>query len=294
MSAPSTLLVTGASGQLGKIVINHLLNTLAISPERIVAATRDPTKLQELADKGVQVRKVDFSDVQTVSAAAAGVDRALLISVDAGDGEIQVAAVDAFAKAGVKHVVYTSLQGLDKSLFAVKTKHESTEVAIKASKINYTILRNGLYFENNIGTIGGAVKTGQWFSAAKDGKVSLISRDDLARAAATALASDSSDNVTYELTGPEALSVDEIVAQISETVEKPIQVIQVSVSDLPKGIAAATGLPSFVADIFASLDASIAAGVAGDVTDDYEKLTGVKAQTHREWLAANKSFLQSL
>ncbi|CAK4072269.1 unnamed protein product [Aphanomyces euteiches] len=294
MSAPSTLLVTGASGQLGKLVINHLLNTLAISPERIVAGTRDPTKLQELADKGVQVRKVDFSDVQTVSAAAAGVDRALLISVVEGEGENQVAAVDALAKAGVKHVVYTSLQGLDKSLFRGKTKHEATEVALKSGKISYTILRNGLYFDNCIRAIGDVVKTGEWFSASKDGKASLISRDDLARAAATALASDSSDNVTYELTGPEALSVDEIVAQISETVEKPIQVIQVSVSDLSKGIAAATGLPSFIADILASLDASIAAGVAGDVTDDYEKLTGVKAQTHLEWLAANKSFLQSL
>ncbi|KAG9417008.1 hypothetical protein AC1031_001396 [Aphanomyces cochlioides] len=296
MSAPSTLLVTGASGQLGKLVIHHLLTTLAISPERIVAGTRDPTKLQELADKGVRVRKVDFSDIQTVTAAAAGVDCALLISVDdvVGGDDVQNAAVDAFAKAGVKHVVYTSLQGLEKSLFTVKSKHASTEAAIKSSKINYSILRNGLYFENNIGSIGGALKTGQWFSAAKDGKVSLISRDDLARAAAYALASDSSDNVTYELTGPEALSVDEIVAQISETVEKPIQVIQVSVSDLSKGIVAATGLPAVIADVLASLDASTAAGVAGDVTDDFEKLTGVKAQTHREWLEANKAFLKSL
>ncbi|KAG9404172.1 hypothetical protein AC1031_005711 [Aphanomyces cochlioides] len=240
----STLLVTGASGQLGKLVIHHLLTTLSINPDRIVAGTRDPTKLQELASQGVQVRKVDFKDSQTVTAAAASVDRVLLISVEdlVGGGDVQNAAVDAFAKAGVKHIVYTSLQALEKSLFTVKAKHASTEAAIKSSNIPYSILRNGLYFENNIiGSIAGALKTGQWISAAKDGKVSPISRDDLARAAAHALASDNTDNVTYELTGPEALSVDEIVAQISETVEKPIQVVQVSVTDLSKGIAAATG-----------------------------------------------------
>ncbi|CAK4066437.1 unnamed protein product [Aphanomyces euteiches] len=292
----STLLVTGASGQLGKLVIHHLLTTLAINPDRIVAGTRDPTKLQELANQGVRVRKVDFKDSQTVTAAAAGVDRVLLISVEdlLGGGDVQNAAVDAFAKAGVKHIVYTSLQGLEKTLFTVKAKHASTEAAIKSSNIPYSILRNGLYFENNIGSIVGALKTGQWFSAAKDGKVSSISRDDLARAAAHALASDNTDNVTYELTGPEALSVDEIVAQISETVEKPIQVVQVSVPDLSKGIAAATGMPSFIADVLASTDESTAAGVAGDVTDNFEKLTGVKARTHREWLEANKAFLKSL
>ncbi|TMW61452.1 hypothetical protein Poli38472_012643 [Pythium oligandrum] len=295
-TATVPLLVTGASGQLGKLVINHLLNTLQIRPERIVAGTRDPTKLQELADKGVQVLKIDFKDIQTVTAAAAGVERALLISVDdlIGGDDVQNAAVDALAKAGVNHIVYTSLQALDKTLFSLKNKHLSTEVAIKSSKVGYSILRNGLYFENNIGSIAGALKSGQWYSAAKDGKVSLISRDDLARAAAYALASDNTENVVYELTGPEALTVDEIAAQVSETVEKPIEVIQVSVEDLSKGIAAATGLPAALADVLATLDEATAGGVAGDVTDAFEKLTGVKAQTHREWLSVNKAFLQSL
>ncbi|TMW61459.1 hypothetical protein Poli38472_012650 [Pythium oligandrum] len=250
------LLVTGASGQLGKLVVHHLLTTLQVSPERIIAGTRDPAKLQDLADKGVQVRKIDFSDPPTVTAAAAGVERVLLISSDdlvnreAG----QKAAVEALVDAGVKHIAYTSLQALDKTLFT----------------------------------------SGQWYSAAKDGKVSLVARDDFARAATYVLASGSIESRVYELTGSEALTVDEIVAQISEAVEKPIQVVQVSVPDFAQGIVAATGYPQVIADILASVDASTAAGVAGDVTDDYEKLTGVKPQTHREWLEANKTFLKSL
>ncbi|KAG9413009.1 hypothetical protein AC1031_016031 [Aphanomyces cochlioides] len=142
-----------------------------------------------MANKGVQVRKVDFKDIQTVTADAAGVDRVLLISVE----DI----------AGVKHIEYTSLQGLEKSLFADKAKHALTGAAIKSSNIPYTILRNGLYFDNNIGPLAGTLKTGQWFSAANDVKVSLITR-----AAAYALASDNTDVVTYELTGPEALTFD--------------------------------------------------------------------------------------
>ncbi|TMW61462.1 hypothetical protein Poli38472_012653 [Pythium oligandrum] len=295
-ASTATLLVTGASGHLGKLTINHLLNTLQVSPERIVAGTRDPTKLQELADKGIQVRKLDFNDIESVTAAAAGVDRALVISTDdvLGREAGQKATVEALVQAGVKHIVYTSLQALEKSLFTLKDSHAVTEEVIKSSKVSYSILRNGLYFENNIGSLIGASKSGKWYSAAKDGKVSLLSRDDLARAAAYALASDSTESKIYELTGSEALTIEEIVAQISETVEKPIEVVHVPVEGLAQGIAAATGLPLEIASVFASADASTAAGFADDITDDLEKLTGVKPQTHREWLAANKAFLQSL
>ncbi|TMW61668.1 hypothetical protein Poli38472_010731 [Pythium oligandrum] len=273
----ATLLVTGAAGQLGKLVINHLLTTLQISPERIVAGTRNPAKLQDLADKGVQVRRLDFNDAESVVTAAPGVERVLLISSDdvLGREGAQKAAVEALVKAGVKHIVYTSMQALEKSLFKVKSAHAATEEAIKASKVSYSILRNGLYFENNIGSIIGALKSGQWSSAAQDGKASLLSREDLARAAAYTLASDTTENHV-------------------EVVEKPIQVVQVSVEELAKGAAAATGLPVAVVEIFASIDASTAAGLASDVTDGVEKLTGVKPQTHREWLAANKTFLKTL
>lgn len=293
----SRLLVTGASGHLGRLVVNHLLHTLKIEPSRIVAGSRNPDKLKDFADLGVITRRVDFADAASVEAAAQGVDRVLLVSSDDlfGRLEAQKAAIKAFEAAGVKHISYTSLQETDKAVTLVAEDHYQTEEAIRESKIpSHTFLRNGLYFENTIGSITSASHTGQWFTAAKDGKHASISRDDLARAAAYALASDSSDNKVYELTGSESLTIDEIVARISKTIEKPIQVIQVSAEDLAKGISAATGLPEAIATIFASFDTNTAEGYAGTVTDHYKQLTGVDPQTHEEWLAANKALLVSL
>ncbi|TMW61454.1 hypothetical protein Poli38472_012645 [Pythium oligandrum] len=290
------LLVTGASGPFGKLVVHHLLTTFHVSPTRIVAGTRDPSKLQELADKGVQVRKIDFNDLNTVTKAATGVERALLVSTDEflHRETAQIAAVEAFVKACVKHIAYTSLQGADKSIFAANHSHLATEEAIKASTGSYTLLRNGLYFENNLGWIAGALKTGQWFTAAKDGKASLLSRDDLARAAAFVLSSDSTENHVYELTGSEALTIDEIADQVSKSLKKPIEVVHVSVEELANTISETTGLPAFAGKLLATLDASTAAGLASDVTGDFEKLMGVMPRTHREWLEANKTFLLSL
>lgn len=293
----SKLLVTGASGQLGGLVINHLLNTIKVEPSRIVAGSRNPDKLKALADKGVLTRRLDFTDAASVEAAAQGVDRVLLVSSNDLFGRLEThkIAIRAFEAAGVKHILYTSLQEADGAVVLLADDHRATERAIRESTIlSHTFLRNGLYFENNIGTIAGASKSGQWYSAAKDGKLAAISRDDLARANAYALASDNSDNKVYELTGSESLTIDEIVAQVSKTIEKPIQVIQVSVEDLAKGIAAATGLPDSIATIFASFDTNTAEGYSATATDHYKQLTGVDPQTHEEWLAANKALLQSL
>ncbi|GAB9477429.1 Nucleoside-diphosphate sugar epimerase, partial [Globisporangium polare] len=240
----------------------------------------------------------DFNDAATVEEASRDADRVLLVSSNDlfSRLETQKAAINAFEAAGVKHIMYTSLQEADRAVVLLAANdHRETERAIRESKIpSHTFLRNGMYFENNIGALAGASKSGQWFSAAKDGKLAALSRDDLARAAAYALASDNSENKVYELTGSESLTIDEIVANISTTIEKPIQVIQVSEEDLAKGIAAATDWPESLTKIFASLDTNTAEGYGATVTDHYKQLTGVDPQTHVEWLAANKALLQSL
>ncbi|KAF1332136.1 Nucleoside-diphosphate sugar epimerase, partial [Globisporangium splendens] len=293
----SRLLVTGASGNLGRLVVRHLLHTLNIEPSRIVAGSRNPDKLKEFADLGVQTRRVDFNDETSIKAAAQGVDRVLVISGDDIFGRLEghKTAVRAFEAAGVKHILYTSLQEADDSVALVAEDHRETERAIRESKIpGHTFLRNGLYFEVALGNISGASKSGQWFSAAKDGKLAAIARDDVARAAAYALASDSTENKVYEITGSEAFTIDEIVAQISKTIEKPIQVVQVSAEDLAKGIAVATGLPEGLATVYASFDTSTAQGFCATATNHYKQLTGVEPQTHEAWLAANKTLLASL
>lgn len=295
----SRLLVTGASGQLGRRVVHHLLNTLNVEPSHIVAGSRNPDKLKDLADLGVQTRRVDFSDAASVEAAAKGVDRALLISSDdlSGRREHHRAAILALAAAGVKHVAYTSLQEADISVALLADDHRDAERAIRENTAftGYTFLRNGLYFDNAIGSIAGASKSGQWYSAAKDGKLAALSREDLARAAAYALSADNdAEKKVYELTGSEALTIDEIAAQVSKTIGKPIQVVQVSPEALAQGIAAATGLPVSVTAVFASIDTSTAEGNTATVTDHFKQLTGANPQTHEEWLAANKELLSSL
>lgn len=294
------LLVTGASGQFGQRVLHHLLNTLSVAPSRIVAGSRNPDKLAEFAKLGVQTRRVDFLDVASVEAAAAGVERALLISSDDLSGGRQQQhknAIQGLAAAGVKHIAYTSLQHADTSVAHVAADHIDAERTIQATTAfaGYTILRNGMYFENAIGSVAGASKSGQWYSAAKDGKLAALSRDDLARAAASAIvAGDVTDKKVYELTGAEGFTVDEIAAQVSKTIGKPIQVIHVPVEGLAQGIAAATGMPESIALILATFDKSTAEGFSGVAGDDFKKLTGVNPQTHEEWLAANKGFLSSL
>lgn len=293
----SKILVTGASGQLGQAVIRHLLETYGVAASDIFAASRDTSKLSALAAKGVETRKADFDDAASLAAAFAGIDTALLISTDAlavpGQRLTQhKAAVEAAVKAGVKHLAYTSMPNPDKSLVTFAPDHLGTEQAIKASGVPYTIIRNAWYYDNYLHGMPHNLQSGQWFTAMADGKVSNISRDDCARAAAAALAKGKAENKTYTVTGPQSESADEIAAVVSQAAEKPLAVIKVSPADLQKGIESA-GLPGFVAAMLASADANIAAGNFDLVTSDYETLTGEKPQTSEAFFEANKAKLLS-
>lgn len=293
----SKILVTGASGQLGQAVIRHLLETYGVAASDIVAASRDTAKLSALAAKGVETRKADFDDAASLAAAFAGIDTALLISTDAlavpGQRLTQhKSAVEAAAKAGVKHLAYTSMPNPDKSLVTFAPDHLGTEQAIKASGVPYTIIRNAWYYDNYLHGMPHNLQSGQWFTAMADGKVSNISRDDCARAAAAALAKGKAENKTYTVTGPQSQSADEIAAVVSHAADKPLAVIKVSPADLQKGIESA-GLPGFVAAMLASADANIAAGNFDLVTSDYETLTGEKPQTSEAFFNANKAKLLS-
>ena len=293
----SKILVTGASGQLGQAVIRHLLETYAVKASDIVAASRDTSKLSALEAKGVESRTADFDDAASLDAAFAGIDTALLISTDAlavpGQRLTQhKAAVAAATKAGVKHLVYTSMQSPDKSLISFAPDHLGTEEAIKASGRPYTILRNAWYHDNYLHGMPHNVKAGQWFTATADGKVPNVSRDDCARAAAAVLAKGKAENKTYNITGPQSLSSDQIAAIISQVTGKPLAVIKVSPADLQKGIEDA-GLPSFVAQMLASADANIAAGNFDILTDDYETITGEKPQATEAFFEGQKTALLS-
>lgn len=287
------LLVTGASGNLGRRVIEHLLITQKVDPSRIVAATRSPEQLADFAAKGVETRKVDFEDAENLGAAFGGVDRVLLISTDTlrepgYRARQHGAAIAAAEKAGVRHIVYTSMINPEDSLVPIWHDHLGTEKALRASSVSWTLLRNSWYMENFFGTLPGALASGQWYTATGNGRVGQVSREDCARAAAAALASAANDNRIYTITGPEALSFADFAAAASDVFGKPIQVVPVTEEQLIAGMVA-HGVPEAAAPVYAAFDTNTREGKADIVTGDVEALTGVRPQSFREFLTANKA-----
>lgn len=290
-----TILVTGAAGQLGQLVVHHLIESYKVAPANIIAATRSPEKLASLAAKGVVTRKADFDDAASLEAAFAGVDRLLIISTDALDtpGKRLIqhkAAVAAAVKAKVKHITYTSMPAPDNSLVTFAPDHLGTENAIKDSGIPYTIVRDAWYHDNYMHSMPHNLQTGKWFTSAGDGKIATISRDDCALAIASVLAAGISASATYTLTGKQSLTPKEIAAIATEATGKPLDVVPVTDEQLGQGIRGA-GLPGFVADMLVSADANTRAGKFDIVTDDFAKLTGKQPQSLKDYFVANKAAL---
>ena len=289
------LLVTGAAGQLGRAVLHHLLETSKVAPGNIVAVSRNPEKLSEFADKGIETRAADFDDEAGLVKAFTGVDRVLIVSTDelATPGKRLTqhrTAVSAAAKAGVGHIVYTSMPNPDRSLVSFAPDHLGTEQAIKASGISYTILRNSWYDDNYLRSMPHNLQVGTWYTSMGSGKVANITRDDCARAAAAALADPPAGSRVLTLTGPESLAAEEIAARASKATGKPLDVVHVTDEQLTHGLTGA-GLPDFVVKMLVSADANIRAGNFDLVTDDFEKLTGAKPQDLAAYFEAQKAAL---
>ncbi len=289
-NAKPTLLVTGASGHLGQRVIELLLET---NTANIIAATRSPEKLAALTERGVTVRHADFDDSASLTKAFAGVDRLLLISTDAlGVPGLRVkqhtAAVQAAEEAGVKHVVYTSLINPEPdSPIKIAPDHYGTEIALTKSKLGYTVLRNNIYTDMLFGTLNQALQLGSIYAAAADGKIAYVTREDCARAAAAALASDFTGRRILDVTGPQALTQYELAAIASTIIGKTITYTPLPLDVLVQNMVAA-GLPQPVAEVYASFDAGTAIGKNATVSNTVEQLTGHKPTTVTEFLTANR------
>ena len=292
-------LVTGASGQLGQRVLHHLLETFKIPAGEIVAASRKPESLADWAMKGIITRPVDFGSPASTLTAFEGVERVLIISTDAlGTPGLRLtqhkAAISAAEKAGVAHVLYTSMPEPENAPLLFAPDHEGTEAALKTSSLKgWTILRNNWYFENVFLSAPAALASGAWYSAAGDGKIAHIARDDLGRAAAAALVKAGDDKKTYTLTGETAYSHGEIVDLINKVSGKSIAVVDVPVEGLVQGMVGA-GLPEPVARVYASIDTNIAVGRLATVTGDFKALTGVSPRPFEDWLASQADVLKGM
>ena len=290
-----TILVTGASGKLGRAVIDHLLDSQGVAPGRIVAGSRNPAGLADLAARGVVVRKVDFDDQPGLEDAFAGAGTVLIVSTDMIDGagtrlRQHRAAVAAAKKAGVERIAYTSLPDAATSSVSFAPDHLGTEQAIEATGLAALIFRNNWYQENLFMSLPQALKTGQWYTSAEDGRTAFVARDDIAAAIAGALANPPAGSATWTLTGSEALTNDEIAQLAADAVGRPIQVVRLSDEQLAGGMKAA-GVPEAIVPMLVSFEKAARAGDLGTITDDVATLSGRLPRTVRDFLAASKAAL---
>jgi NAD(P)H dehydrogenase (quinone) len=240
--------VTGATGQLGRLVVEGLKQKVA--PETIVALVRNHAKA---ADLGVETRAFDYTQAETLVASLQGVDKLLLISGNEIGQRLPQhnAVIDAAKQAHVKQIVYTSLLHADSSPLSLAVEHLETEVALKESGLTYTILRNGWYTENYTGSAKGAISAGAFIGNAGDGKIASAARADYAEAAVTVLLGQGHENKTYELAGDEAYTLTELAAEISKQTGKTVpynNLTEAQYTDILKSFGLPEGLAKMLAD----------------------------------------------
>lgn len=251
-----TIAITGATGQLGRIVVRQLQQRVAAGD--IVALARNPRKA---ADLGVATRVADYAAPATLDAALAGIDTLLLISSsEIGQRAAQHANVIAAARrAGVGRVVYTSLLHAERSPLSLAGEHVETEHALKASGLAWTILRNGWYTENYTGAIPAALAGGAFIGSAGDGRISSAAREDYAEAAVVALTTAGQAGKTYELAGDEAWTLADLAREVSRQTGRDLPW-----RNLPEAEYAAaligSGLPTGIAAAIASWDTGAGQG----------------------------------
>jgi NAD(P)H dehydrogenase (quinone) len=292
MTSERTLFVTGASGQLGRRVVELLLEKGA---GKIVAGTRKPEKLADLAGRGVSVRHADFENAKELEAALAGVDRVLIISTDAIDRPGRrlaqhKAAVAAAASAGVKHAVYTSMPNPETSPVVFAPDHLGTEQALKASGVPSTILRMCWYTDFLIPTLAPAVASGKLVAATSQGGAPYVTREDCAQAAAAALASSDTSNKTWNVTGPAVMTYAELAKLASELTGDPVTYTPVDAAERTAQLIA-LGTPEPIAKMLVSGQLAIAQGKMGTATTAVKELTGREPLSVREFLSARRAAL---
>jgi len=269
-----TFVITGSTGSFGHHVVTTMLDR-GVAPGEVVATGRDLARVADLADRGVQTRRADYEDADSLRAAFDGADVVLLVSgTELGQRVAQHRnAVEAAAQAGVGLLAYTSLAHCDRSGMRIAADHRDTEQTIAESGLPHVLLRNGWYMENYTSQLGSYVLAGAVTGCARDGRVSAATRDELAEAAAAVLLADGQAGAVYELGGDEAFSLTELAAAVTDATGQPVSYLDESPEDFTHTLVRA-GLPEPYAESLADADLGIARGDLLVTTGDLSRLLG--------------------
>jgi len=277
--------VTGATGQLGRLVIAALLKELP--PSGITAAVRDPGKAKDLADLGVQVRTADYDKPDTLKEAFKGTDKLLLISSSEIGRRVRQhgAAIDAARSAQVGLLAYTSGLHADTSPLILSAEHRKTEAMIRQSGLPFVLLRNGWYTENHTASIPAALEHGTLLGCAGTGRISSAPRADYADAAAMALLLEDQDGRVHELAGDRAYTMKDFAGEITRQAGK-----KVVYKDMPeaeyRAVLVSAGLPEVLAALLADSDSGASKGALFDDSHGLSGLIGRPTTPMRESVAA--------
>jgi NAD(P)H dehydrogenase (quinone) len=277
--------ITGATGQLGRLVIDALLQK--VPANQIVAAVRHPEKAADLAAKGIVVRHADYDQPASLSAAFQGVEKLLLISSsEVGKRAAQhQAVIQAAEQAHIQLLAYTSLLHADRSVLGLGAEHRATEAALAQSTVPHVILRNGWYTENYAASIAPALIHQAFLGAANDGRIASAPRADYAAAAAAVLLADHQAGKVYELASDDHYSLAEFAAEIGKQAGKTINYVNMSEAEFGKALIGA-GLPEGLALMLADSDAGAAQGAMFDDSHTLSKLIGRPTTSYRDVIAA--------
>lgn len=267
------IIVTGASGQLGRLAIEALLKKLP--PSEIVAAVRNPDKVKDLAARGVQVRQADYDQPETLAKAIKRGEKLLMISAsEVGRRTPQHRAlIEAAKAAGAAFIAYTSILHADTSPLPLAAEHKETEAMLKASGIPFALLRNGWYTENYTASIPPALQYGVLLGSAGEGRIASAARADYAAAAAVVITGDNQAGKVYELAGDTSYTLAEFAAEIARQSGKPVAYQNLPEADYKAKLLSA-GLPEAVATLLAESDVGASKGGLFDDSKQLSTLLG--------------------
>ena len=281
-----SLVITGATGQLGRLVVESLL-ARGTAPADIVATGRNTDKLADLAAQGVSVAELDYTKPETVSAVVKPGDTLLLVSSSEVGQRVgqHVNVITAAKEAGVARIVYTSAPAATTSELVLAPEHKATEEALVASGVPFTILRNGWYTENYAGEIEKGRENGAIVASVGDGRVSSASRKDYAEAAAVVLVGEGYEGEVFELSGDVAWNFDELAAAIAGIVGRDVEYSRLTPEE-HAALLASFGLDEGTVGFVVALDGNIRDGLLAETSGDLARLIGRPTTPLAEGLAA--------